>query len=59
MQQKLESGSDDSGCVRSIKLCSILVKFLYCVETKEYCERKGTLENLLYQDETFWRILGE
>ena len=43
-QQKLESGSDDSGCVCRIKLCSIPEIFLYCVETKEYCEQNEILE---------------
>ena len=45
--------------MRRIKVCSIPGIFLYCVETKEYCEQKGTFENFLYQDETFWRIFGE
>ena len=44
-QQKLESGSDDSGCARRIKVCSIPEIFLYCVETKEYCEQNEMLEN--------------
>ena len=43
-QQKFESGSDDSRCVRRIKVCSIPEIFWYCVETKEYCEQNETLE---------------
>ena len=33
-QQRLESGSDDSGCVCRIKVCSMPEIFLYCVKTK-------------------------
>ena len=44
IQQKLESGSDDSRCVLRIKVCSIPQIFVYCVETKEYCEQNETLD---------------
>ena len=46
-QQKSKSGSDDLGCVHRIKLCSVPEIFLYCVETKEYCEQKEALEFFL------------
>ena len=55
IQRKLESRSDDSGCVRRIKLCSIPEIFLYCLETKEYCKQNETSEIVF----TKMRLFGE
>ena len=56
--RKLESGSDNLGCVRRIKVCSIPEIFLYCVETKEYFEENETLETFFTKMrqffENFW-----
>ena len=41
--------------MRRIKLCSIPEIFLYCVETKEYCEQNENSENFF----TKMRLFGE
>ena len=48
-QQKLESGSDDSGCVCKIKVCSIPEIFLYCLYIdKRVLLTKGTFSKFFW-----------